>query len=43
MLQIKKIQNIERKIHWPTLNTVMMVEKFIKDYDGEFKKKRRNT
>jgi len=31
MLQIKKIQNIERKIHWPTLNTVMMVEDTLKN------------
>ena len=26
MIQIKQQKHIERKIHWPTLNTVMMVE-----------------
>ena len=31
MLQINKPQNIERKIHWPTLNTVMMVEDTLKN------------
>ena len=31
MIQIKKHQNIERKVHWPTLNTVMMVEDTLKN------------
>ena len=31
MLQIKKNRNIKRKIHWPTLNTVMMVEDTLKN------------
>ena len=26
MIQVKKIQNSKVKVHWPTLNTVMMVE-----------------
>jgi hypothetical protein len=30
MMQIKKIQNVESKVHWPTLNTVMMVEDTLK-------------
>ena len=30
MIQIRKHPNIERKIHWPTLNTVMMVEDALK-------------
>ena len=35
--------NRQAGVRYPRLDTVMMVEKFIKDYDGEFKKKRRNT
>jgi len=31
MLQIKKIEKQESKIHWPTLNTVMMVEDTLKN------------
>ena len=31
MIQIKKHQNAERKVHWPTLNTVMMVENTLKN------------
>jgi len=31
MLSIKKHQNIESKVHWPTLNTVMMVEDTLKN------------
>ena len=30
MIQIKKIQNAEVKVHWPTLNTVIMVEDTLK-------------
>jgi len=30
MIQTKKIQNAEVKVHWPTLNTVMMVEETLK-------------
>jgi len=33
MIQTKKIQNIEAKVHWPTLNTVMMVEDTLKNAD----------
>lgn len=29
-MQTKKIQEQESKVHWPTLNTVMMVEETIK-------------
>ena len=31
MLQLKKHQKAERKVHWPTLNTVMMVEDTLKN------------
>ena len=31
MLQIKKTQNQEKVIHWPTLNTVIMVEETLKN------------
>jgi hypothetical protein len=31
MLQIKKAQNQEKVIHWPTLNTVIMVEETLKN------------
>jgi len=31
--------NKQTGIRYPRLDTVMMVEKFIKDHDGEFKKK----
>jgi hypothetical protein len=30
MIQVKKIQNSKVKVHWPTLNTVMMVEETLK-------------
>ena len=30
MMPIKKIQNFESKVHWPTLNTVIMVEDTLK-------------
>ena len=30
MLQVKKVKSPERQIHWPTLNTVMMVEDTLK-------------
>ncbi len=33
MIQTKKIQNSEAKVHWPTLNTVMMVEETLKNSD----------
>jgi len=31
MLQTKKYQNSEKPVHWPTLNTVMMVEETLKN------------
>ena len=31
MIQTKKIQNAEVKVHWPTLNTVIMVEETLKN------------
>lgn len=31
MISIRKHQNIESKVHWPTLNTVMMVEDTLKN------------
>jgi hypothetical protein len=31
MMQAKKVQNVESKVHWPTLNTVMMVEDALKN------------
>ncbi len=31
MIQIKKEKNAERKVHWPTLNTVIMVEDTLKN------------
>lgn len=30
MIQVKKIEKQERQVHWPTLNTVMMVENTLK-------------
>ena len=30
MIQTKKIQNLDKNVHWPTLNTVMMVEDTLK-------------
>ena len=30
MVTLKKIEKQERQIHWPTLNTVMMVEETLK-------------
>jgi len=33
MLSIKKHQKIESKVHWPTLNTVMMVEDTLRNMD----------
>jgi hypothetical protein len=30
MIQVKKIEKQERNVHWPTLNTVMMVEETLK-------------
>ena len=29
-MQVKKIEKQERQVHWPTLNTVMMVEDTLK-------------
>lgn len=37
MSQILEKQNI---LHYPQLDTVLMVEEFIRDHSGEFKKKR---
>jgi hypothetical protein len=34
MLQTKKSLNNEKRVHWPTLNTVMMVEETIKNING---------
>ena len=31
MVQIKRIEKLESRIHWPTLNTVMMVEETLKN------------
>ena len=31
--------NLKNILHYPRLDTVLMVEKFIKEYDGEFRKK----
>ena len=31
MLQTKKLKNPEKQIHWPTLNTVIMVENTLKN------------
>ena len=31
MIELKKIRGSENKIHWPTLNTVMMVEETLKN------------
>lgn len=31
MIQTKKIQNTQTKVHWPTLNTVIMVEDALKN------------
>ncbi len=31
--------NIQKILHYPQLDSVLMVEKFIYDYSGEFKKK----
>ena len=30
MIQVKKIEKQERRVHWPTLNTVIMVEDTLK-------------
>ena len=30
MIQVKKIEKQERQVHWPTLNTVIMVEETLK-------------
>jgi len=30
MIQTKKMEKQERQVHWPTLNTVMMVEETLK-------------
>jgi len=30
MVQLKKIEKPERQVHWPTLNTVIMVEETLK-------------
>ena len=30
MMQVKKIEKQERQVHWPTLNTVIMVEDTLK-------------
>jgi hypothetical protein len=30
MLQTKKVQNSDKNVHWPTLNTVIMVEDTLK-------------
>jgi len=30
MIQVRKIEKPERNVHWPTLNTVMMVEEALK-------------
>jgi hypothetical protein len=34
MIQIKKVQKLEAKVHWPTLNTVIMVEDTLKKIEG---------
>ena len=34
MVQIKNIQNANTKVHWPTLNTVIMVEDTLKKMNG---------
>ena len=30
MIQVKKMEKQERQVHWPTLNTVIMVEETLK-------------
>lgn len=30
MIRLKKIEKTERQVHWPTLNTVIMVEETLK-------------
>ena len=34
MIQVKKIEKQERQVHWPTLNTVMMIEDTLKKMNG---------
>jgi hypothetical protein len=34
MVQIKKIKNVNKNVHWPTLNTVIMVEDTLKKMNG---------
>lgn len=34
MIQVKKIENQKRQVHWPTLNTVIMVEDTLKKVNG---------
>lgn len=34
MIKTRKLQNIEKKVHWPTLNTVIMVENTLKKANG---------
>jgi len=34
MIQMKKIEKQERQVHWPTLNTVMMIEDTLKKMNG---------
>ncbi len=34
MVQSKKIEKPERQVHWPTLNTVIMVEEALKKMEG---------
>ena len=38
MIKLKRF-NTENIFHFPRLDTVLMVEEFIQDYDGEFKKR----
>ena len=33
MIQTKEIQNAQTNVHWPTLNTVMMVEDSLRNMD----------
>jgi len=34
VVQSKKIEKPERQVHWPTLNTVIMVEEALKKMEG---------
>lgn len=36
---INKLMNREDSVRYPRLDTVLMVEEFIKEHDGEFRKK----